>query len=176
MAKVYTKTGDNGETGLYGGSRVQKDSLQVNAYGSIDKTTVSIGVAKAHIEDEKLKNLLEKCQVKLFDIGALLASDENGRAKLTSKITEEDVLFIEESIDKLNEKLEAHNFFAIPGATVAGSFAHMARVDVRQSERKVIEYSRTQEIPAVNLKYLNRLSDLMFIVARVLDEKAEVNL
>lgn len=173
MGKVYTKTGDDGTTSLYGGSRIGKDSLRVGAYGNIDAANVSIGLAKAHINNPIYRDLLEVCQLKLFEIAAEVSSDEKGKKKLQGKIKEKDIAFLEEAIDVLSKDLEERNFFSIPGHSKKSAFLHMARVDVRQGERGLVELSRTDEVSAYNLKYLNRLSDLLFVLSRMVDEEQE---
>lgn len=173
MGKVYTRSGDDGTTSLYGGSRIGKDSLRVGAYGNIDSANVSIGLAKAHISNSIYRDLLEVCQLKLFEIAAEVSSDEKGKKKLQGRIKEKDIAFLEEAIDVLSKDLQEQNFFSIPGHSKTSSFLHLARVDVRRGERGLVELSRTEEVSGYNLKYLNRLSDLLFVLSRVVDEKQE---
>ncbi|MDO5038042.1 MAG: cob(I)yrinic acid a,c-diamide adenosyltransferase [Tissierellia bacterium] len=170
MAKIYTKTGDQGDTGLYGGSRIGKDSLRVNTYGKIDTANASLGLAKAHLKNKLYRELLEVCQLKLFEIAAHVASDPQGRAKLSSRIDQKDLALLEGAIDILSQKLEERNFFSVPGQSKESAFLHMARTDVRLAERGLVELSRTEELGANQLKFFNRLSDLLFVLSRAVDE------
>ena len=174
MGKVYTKTGDNGSTSLYGGTRIGKDSLKVDTYGRIDTANASIGLAKAHLRNPLYRDLLEVCQLKLFEIAAETASDSQGKKNLRGQIKEEDISFLETAIDELSQGLEDRNFFSIPGHSKKSAFLHMARTDVRLGERGLVELAKTEEVSSYSLKYLNRLSDLLFILSRVVDEKEEV--
>ena len=170
MVKVYTKTGDKGETALFGGTRIAKDSDRVDTYGTIDRVNVSIGLAKAHIHDQILKDLLEICQLKLFEMAAEVASDPQGLEKLGGRLDEKDVTFLEEAIDELFIELDEKKYFSVPGQSVESAFLHKARVDVREAERKLIALGRKETINEFSVKFLNRLSDLMFTISRYVDE------
>lgn len=170
MAKVYTKTGDLGQTSLYGGTRISKDSLQVNTYGAIDRANASIGVAKSNLKDKNLKDILNICQIKLFEVAAYVASDESGRKKLENNIRKEDVSFVEKTIDLLTSDLEKVDYFIIPGNSVESSLLHSARVDIRAAERKLVEFSKNSNGYGIYLEFLNRLSDLIYTIARYVDE------
>lgn len=164
--KIYTKGGDKGYTSLYGGTRVSKDSLQVWCYGTIDEANSVLGTIHATIEFPELKSIVRTIQNKMFTIGANLASDESGQEKLKSKITDDDILYLEGIIDKYTEELGVIKNFTIPGETVTSSLFHVARTVVRRAERLVVNLSETAFVCPLILKYINRLSDTLYILAR----------
>ncbi len=167
LLKVYTKKGDFGETGLFGGTRVSKTDIKVDTYGNIDEASSFIGVARAIIEDEEIKNTLYKIQEKFIVIGGYLSSDRNGILKLKEKISDEDVEELERGIDYFSRDLLPLNKFIIPGENIQSSALHVARTVVRRSERKLIYLKERRDISKEILKYINRTSDLLFILARV---------
>lgn len=173
MVKVYTKGGDKGQTSLYGGTRVYKSSQRVKTYGAIDTANASLGVARANIDDNLLNNLLKMCQLKLFEIGAEIASDKSGIEKLENKIDESDVILLEDIIDNLNLKLPKKQFFTIPGSSKRSAYLHLSRVHVRAAERELVELDLDEDINSDLIKFINRLSDLMFIISRYVDEVLE---
>lgn len=175
MTKVYTKTGDKGTTGLFGGTRIGKDSLRVETYGSIDTANASIGVARSHIHNKTYHDLLKTCQLQLFEIAALIASDEKGLELLNSSIGKKDVEYLEASIDILSQDLSERNYFSVPGKSKQSSFLHQARVDVRQAERRLIALSHQEKVAEILIQYMNRLSDLMYTLSRVVDEVHQIN-
>ncbi|MDO5713154.1 MAG: cob(I)yrinic acid a,c-diamide adenosyltransferase [Tissierellia bacterium] len=170
MGKVYTKTGDRGNTTLYGGTSVSKDSLRVKTYGSVDEANVAIGIAKTKLDDKVLIQLLEVIQLKLFEVAAEIASDEEGQSRLHDVINLEDVAFLEKTIDELSSRIPSKNYFMIPGKTEASANLHGARVAVRRAERELIALSKSKPVRDPLMKYLNRLSDLFFILSRYVDE------
>lgn len=170
MAKIYTKTGDAGMTTLYGGSKVKKSSKRVNAYGAIDEANCAIGLAAVHMENEDLEAVLRLCQQKLFIISAEIASDERGRRKLTEKISDNDTKQIETLIDAFSAKLPESRTFQIPGQTKRSAYLHVARATLRKAERLVVDVNTEARLSTTILAYLNRLSDLLFIMTRVVDE------
>lgn len=167
LVNVYTKKGDSGDTGLYGGSRVSKTDIKVDAYGSIDEASSFIGVARALIKDEKIKKILYKIQEKFVVIGGYLSSDRNGILKLKGKISDNDVDELEKEIDYFSKDLLPLTNFIIPGENIQSSSLHVARTVVRRSERKIVYLKEKREVPKEILKYINRTSDLLFILARV---------
>jgi ATP:cob(I)alamin adenosyltransferase len=172
MGKVYTKTGDNGETGLFGGSRILKDDLRVDCYGTLDEAISMIGVAYSIIEDMDIKEILRCTQNKLFCIGAELASDEKGSMLLRDKIKEEDVSILEGIIDRYSEEAGPQKNFVIPGKTTASATLHVARTIIRRAERKIITLSKNTGVSKPILMYMNRLSDALFVLARIQGERA----
>jgi ATP:cob(I)alamin adenosyltransferase len=167
LVNVYTKKGDSGDTGLYGGSRVSKTDIKVDTYGSIDEASSFIGVARALIKDEKIKRILYKIQEKFIIIGGYLSSDRNGILKLKEKISDSDVNELEKEIDYFSKDLLPLTNFIIPGENIQSSSLHVARTVVRRSERKIVHLKERREVPKEILKYINRTSDLLFILARV---------
>lgn len=170
MVKVYTKGGDKGETSLFGGTRVPKSSQRVRTYGAIDTANASLGVARANIEDDLLNDLLKLCQLKLFETAAEIASDKVGVEKLANRINESDVLLLEKMIDNLNLDLPDKPFFMVPGGSKKSAYLHLARVNVRAAERELVELNLDEELNQDLIKFINRLSDLMFILSRYVDE------
>ncbi|WP_034601946.1 cob(I)yrinic acid a,c-diamide adenosyltransferase [Clostridiisalibacter paucivorans] len=167
MGRIYTKTGDRGDTGLFGGSRVNKDNLKVECYGTVDEANSMIGVAYSLVKNREIKDELREIQKRLFIVGAEIASDANGVEKLTDKISQRDVELLEETIDIHTAEVEPQDGFVIPGGAVSASTLHMARTVVRRAERLVVSLDNQVEINSNIKKYLNRLSDVLFIMARV---------
>ncbi len=167
--KIYTKTGDGGETGLFGGGRVPKDHLRVEAYGAVDELNAAIGFARA-LEPAGLADaLLLDVQRDLFAIGGLLASPEPGKvAKALAKAALDAgrVAALEAAIDAAEASLRPLDAFIIPGGTPKAAALHVARTVCRRAERSVVTLSREASLPPAVLPYLNRLSDLLFVLAR----------
>lgn len=174
LMKVYTRKGDSGETGLFGGSRIAKDSIKVEAYGSIDEAAAFIGEARAIIKDEKVKNILHKIQEKFLVIGAHLASDSNGINKLKESIEESDIVELEKIIDEYSKNLLPLYKFIIPGDNRESATLHVARTVVRRSERRIVTLKERENIDPKLLKYVNRVSDVLFVLSRVVEDDATV--
>ncbi|WP_432403183.1 cob(I)yrinic acid a,c-diamide adenosyltransferase [Wukongibacter sp. M2B1] len=172
MGKVYTKTGDKGETGLFGGSRILKDDLRVDCYGTIDEVISTIGLAYSIIDNMEIKEILRLVQKKLFSIGAELASDEKGYKLLKDKVAEDDVNYLEKVIDKYLEEVGPQKSFIIPGKSTSSAVLHVVRTTVRRAERKITKLSKEVSINDALIKYINRLSDAIFILARVEEERS----
>lgn len=170
MTKIYTKTGDRGETGLYGGSRVKKASRRVEAYGAVDQSNASIGVAVNFMKAEILKKVLRVVQDKLFVVGGELASDDRGRSLLKTVIGEKDIQFLEGVIDEIVRNLPEKNYFVIPGKTLGSSFLHVARTQVRFAERQILTLMEEEDVREEVLQYMNRLSDTLYAMSRYEDE------
>lgn len=170
MAKVYTKTGDKGMTTLYGGSKVKKSSNRVNAYGAVDEANTFIGLAAVKIENADLEAVLHLCQQKLFIIGAELASDDRGRKMLKEKITANDAVQLENLIDAFSARLSESREFQVPGQSAKSAYLHIARATVRRAERLMVGIKEEARISQDVLIYMNRLSDFLFILTRVVDE------
>lgn len=170
MSKIYTKGGDSGTTSLYGGTRISKASSKVMSYGAVDSANAALGLAAVHQQDPLLADLLRVCQEKLFVVGGELASDPVGRQKLKAVIVPSDVLFLEGVIDELTKHLSQNSRFVLPGASKASAYLHMARTAVRTAEREIIAASEATVCNPQTLKFVNRLSDMLFVLSRYVDE------
>lgn len=166
--KIYTKTGDSGKTSLYDGSRVDKDSIRVEAYGTIDELNAFIGDASNYIkiEDKKVLKIIQK---KLFDVGGELATKEDGIFK--NSIKEDDIKLLEDNIDNYMDKTEEMKAFTLPGTSKAASKLHIARTVCRRAERRIIALNKIEKINPHLIKYINRLSDLLYAISRVYEEE-----
>ena len=168
--KIYTKTGDRGSTSLIGGTKVSKSHLRIDAYGTVDELNSWIGVVSDHTGDETLKKVLKEIQDRLFTIGSSLACDPEKEPKLKiPDLHEGDILFLESEIDRMNAALPEMKSFILPGGAPAVSFAHVGRTVCRRAERLCVALQETdEEVENLVLKYLNRLSDHLFMLARYL--------
>jgi cob(I)alamin adenosyltransferase len=171
ISKVYTKTGDGGETSLVGGKRVSKASLRVEAYGDVDELNSVIGLARAYLKDTEVDEALSLIQNDLFTLGADLASPADIQVP---RITDEFIATLEDLSDRFLEELEPLKEFILPGGAEAGAALHMARTVARRSERKVVALSSEEGINPPVIVYLNRLSDLLFILARLINKRTGV--
>ena len=168
--KIYTKTGDAGETGLFGGGRVSKDDPRVCAYGDVDETNAAIGFA-ASLEPAAFESdPLQSIQRDLFAIGAELATPD--RAKLRASLQPDRVGMIEQMIDKYEAALSPLKNFILPGGTPKAAAFHLARTTCRRAERSVVSLARDEQLNPVLIHYLNRLSDLLFMLARGVNQQA----
>lgn len=172
--RIYTRTGDTGETGLIGGQRVPKDDPRVCAYGTVDELNAVLGVARCYTDDADLIALIERIQNELFDIGAELASPPE-RAGQFAAIEETHISAMEQAIDRFEEELPPLRQFILPGGTKAAAYFHLARTVCRRAEREVVRLSHVSTVNAVLIRYLNRLSDLLFVMARVANHRAGVS-
>jgi len=172
--KVYTRRGDTGETDLFGGERVAKDHLRVEAYGAVDELNASLGAAAASSASADVRALVAELQARLFDLGAHLATpDPVRRAK--SEIPgprQEDVDALEQRIDAFEGELVPLRRFVLPGGTAAAADFHLARTVCRRAERRAVALSRNESVDPLALRFLNRLSDLLFVLARVENRRA----
>lgn len=164
--KIYTKTGDKGETGLFGGDRVAKDAPRIEAYGTVDELNSLVGVIRALRPNRKIDRVLEKIQSDLFVLGADLATRETTKRSLIPRISLSQITSLEKTIDSLQSSLRPLKAFILPGGTVVASHLHYARTICRRAERSTVRLSRTEDINENALVYLNRLSDLLFVLAR----------
>lgn len=171
MANLYTKTGDGGTTGLVGGSRVSKADGRVECYGTIDEAGSMLGLAYSQSDIEFVRETVHKIQQRLFSLGAELASDEKGFAKLKDTIGDADIKFLEDVVDKCTEKNGVQRAFVIPGVNPASAALHVARTIVRRAERAMIRWNEDSK-PGKKffreeiLRYVNRLSDAIYALAR----------
>ena len=167
--KIYTRTGDKGTTGLFGGGRVSKTHPRIEAYGTVDETNTFIGLALAHLADtpeaDRIRGRLQARQSELFTLGADLATPKNSKAQ-TARIDENDISGLEIEIDELEEDLPPLKNFILPGGTPAAASLHAARTVCRRAERLVLRASEDEPISPPATVYLNRLSDYLFVMAR----------
>jgi len=164
--KIYTKTGDSGTTSLIGGSRVPKDDLRIECYGTVDELVSWIGLLRDQPINAKYTSILLEIQDRLFTIESLLARDGNPLRNPLPTIAEEDIHFLEKGVDDMNEQLPELNSFILSGGHTVVSFCHIARTVCRRAERLVIRLDREQKVDPLNIKYLNRLSDYLFVLSR----------
>lgn len=173
--KVYTKTGDGGETSLFGGKRVPKDHLRIECYGTTDELLSWIGLIRDQEMDENSQNTLKEIQDRLFTIGAELAADPDKPKLKKPDLLESDVDFLEKEMDKMDEPLSPMTHFVLPGGHTTVSYCHIARTVCRRAERLCIALNREEKIAPLIIQYLNRLSDYLFILSRFLSEKLGAN-
>lgn len=172
ITKVYTRTGDDGTTGLGTGQRVPKDSPRIEAYGTVDELTSHIGTAIAAGVDEALRNELARIQNELFHLGSDLCIPEADKARLkVPQIEQRHVDALEQLMDRLSAELPPLENFVLPGGSVGASHLHIARTVCRRAERRVIALSRTEAVGPLVVKFLNRLSDALFVMARYENKK-----
>ena len=160
---IYTKTGDKGQTSLYDGSRIDKDSIRVDSYGTIDELNSYIGLCMHYVSEDIKKELFD-IQRDLFYIGAELATKNTD--KLNKVVIEEDIINLEYIIDKYMEKSKGLDSFIIPGTSLASAHLHIARTICRRAERRIYSLSKVEKVNPLLLKYINRLSDLLYAIAR----------
>jgi len=173
LSKIYTRTGDEGKTSLGSGSRVEKHDLRVTAYGTADEANAVIGVARLHAGGDA-DAMLARIQNDLFDLGADLATPRGEeRASGALRITAGQVERLESEIDTMNGELEPLKSFVLPGGTAVSAHLHLARTVVRRCERLMTRLAENEEVGAEALKYVNRLSDHLFVMARHLNDKGE---
>jgi len=167
-SKIYTKTGDKGKTSLIGGTKVPKSDLRINAYGTVDELNSFIGLVSDHLKDKEVKLILKEIQDRLFTIGSSLACDPGKEPALKiPDLKETDITLLEKEMDKMNAGLPVMKAFIIPGGHVAVSITHVTRCVCRRAERICVNMQENQmAIEPLIIKYLNRLSDYLFVLAR----------
>lgn len=173
--KIYTKTGDEGQTGLFGGARVSKDDPRVEAYGDVDELNASLGVARSVETMPRIDEVLVPIQRDLFSIGALLATPDLQKMHdhlAKAQIDDARISDLEHAIDECDKELEPLRAFIVPGGSPKAAALHVARTVCRRAERRVISLQKDVEIPPIVVVYLNRLSDLLFTLARVANNRA----
>ena len=174
--KIYTKTGDKGETALYGGTRVSKACARVESYGTIDELNSFIGFAKTEITDEKVLNQLKKIQFDLFTVGSESATPTdkltlaNGKSRLSLVISETEIEELENWMDDFEEELQPLQYFILPGGGKAATSLHICRTVCRRAERSLVFLNETEAVRPELIKYLNRLSDYLFVLARYMSK------
>jgi cob(I)alamin adenosyltransferase len=176
--KIYTRTGDEGHTALFGGGRVAKDAARVDAYGEVDELNAAIGLARSATPEEFESELLDSVQRDLFSIGGQLATPDPGkveRAIAKADISDARITALERAIDAATEELSPLRAFVVPGGTEKAARLHLARTVCRRAERAVVSLAASEQVPAIILTYLNRLSDLLFTLARLANRRAGVS-
>jgi cob(I)alamin adenosyltransferase len=166
---IYTKTGDKGSTSLFDNKRVSKDDIRVEAYGTIDELVSALGLAKNYVDNREIYDLIENVQNKLFTVASILATED--KTKIKYHIVEEDILFLEKNIDKYMGLLNNPTGFIIPGSGKASGHLHLCRTICRRAERRIITLQGHVEIDPKVVKYVNRLSDFIYAIARYLEEE-----
>ncbi len=173
--KIYTKTGDRGDTSLYGGHRVPKDALRIEAYGTVDELNSFIGMIHAECGEEDIRRVLASVQHRLFDLGADLATPRSATKKNIKRIEPSDARPLEQAIDRFQSGLPPLKNFILPGGSPGAARLHFARTICRRAERAVVRLSRNEDIGDGVTVYLNRLSDLLFVLARTANRRASIN-
>jgi len=171
--KIYTKTGDDGTTGLFSGKRIPKSSSYLSAYGTVDELNAVLGLAASVCSSDEIRNLLQQIQGDLHGIGADLATPKDSKNKV-ARTEEASVQHLEEAIDRFEKELSPLKQFILPGGSELAARLHFARTVARRAEREVFSHSEREEINQIVVKYLNRLSDLLFVMARVANRRGKV--
>ena len=171
--KIYTKTGDDGGTALFGGRRVSKSDLRVDAYGTVDELNAFIGLLRDNVEDELTKSVLKQIQDRLFTTGAHLASDPEKQPP-TPDLYPEDIALLETEMDRMDATLPALKHFILPGGFLPASQAHVCRTVCRRAERLIVALHHIEPVDPLVIQYCNRLSDYFFMLARHLSHEAGI--
>jgi len=174
LTRIYTKGGDKGSTSLGSGKRVKKHDLRVAAYGTVDEANAAIGVARLHTSGD-MDAILNRIQNDLFDLGADLCQPEDPKDYPALRVVEAQVERLEQEIDRLNAELQPLKSFVLSGGTPAAAHLHLARTIARRAERDITALMEHEEINPAALRYINRLSDLLFVMARYANEKGQAD-
>jgi cob(I)alamin adenosyltransferase len=174
MARIYTRTGDDGTTGLIGGNRVSKHSLRIEAYGSIDELNSLLGLVRSHGLPQRVEEVLSRVQDELFTLAANLAQPGSGAREglRVPPVTSDSIRAMERAIDELEAQLEPLQQFILPGGTIPGALLHLARTVGRRAERCCVALAGVETVDPAVLQYMNRLSDLLFVCARAVNRAA----
>ncbi len=172
--KIYTKTGDKGDTSLFGGQRVPKDALRIEAYGTVDELNSLLGIVRADNKHQEIDEVLDRVQSELFELGADLATPRSVTTKHVKRIEPRTSLHLEKTIDQLEGHLKPLRTFILPGGSPVAARLHFARTVCRRAERVAVRLSRNEDIGDGIMIYLNRLSDLLFVLARYANHEADV--
>jgi cob(I)alamin adenosyltransferase len=179
LTRIYTKGGDKGSTSLGSGKRVKKHDLRVSAYGTVDEANAAIGVARLHTRDKDgggdIDAMLNRIQNDLFDLGADLCQPEDPKDYPALRIVEAQVERLEQEIDRLNADLQPLKSFVLSGGTPAAAYLHLARTIARRAERDITALMEVEAVNPAGLRYINRLSDLLFVMARYVNEKGQAD-
>jgi cob(I)alamin adenosyltransferase len=173
--KIYTKTGDTGYTSLFGGMRVPKHHLRIEAYGTVDELNSNIGLIRDQKVTPETFAVLIEIQDRLFTLGSILATEPGNEKVKVPQLNEQDILFLENEIDKMNEVLPEMRSFVLPGGHQTVSFCHVARCVCRRAERLVVHLAEVESAPELVIKYLNRLSDYLFVLSRKISQENNAN-
>ncbi|WP_020531336.1 cob(I)yrinic acid a,c-diamide adenosyltransferase [Flexithrix dorotheae] len=172
--KIYTKTGDKGQTSLLGGNRVSKTHARIEAYGTIDELNVQVGhLRDFEVNKQRQENIIQ-IQNTLFTTGSILAAGAEASKFKLPELSESDIIFLEKEMDHMDDLLPPMKNFVLPGGHLAVSAAHQARVVCRRAERLCIHLSEKEEVPELIIKYLNRLSDYFFVLSRMITKELKV--
>ena len=174
-SNLYTRTGDNGQTSLVGGSRTDKDAPRLEAYGTLDELNAHLGIVRSSATDPAVADALLWIQHRLFDLGAYLACPPESQFKLPVGITEDDITRLERAIDDLDSRLPRLDRFVLPGGCRASAETHVARTVARRAERRIVTLSRTVQLDPIAIRFVNRLSDYLFALARFNNISASVD-
>ncbi len=169
--KVYTKTGDKGTTALFGGQRVSKANERIEAYGTVDELNSYIGLLRDQEVNKARKDELVEVQDRLFTLGSILATEPGNTKVKVPELLEEDIAFLELKMDDMSSELPEMKFFVLPGGHQSVSFCHIARCVCRRAERLTISLTNEAEVPELVIKYLNRLSDYLFVLSRMMTQE-----
>ena len=165
MAKIYTKTGDGGETSLVGGRRVRKDCARLEAYGTVDELNSNLGLLLSVLTDETARNSIIAVQNVLFCMGAVLATEEDSATEMVQSVLPEDVESLERQMDEWNAALPGWRGFVLPGGVESAARAQVCRAVCRRAERRILALAQESQVPVEVLQYVNRLSDFLFVLA-----------
>ena len=176
LNKIYTRTGDEGETSLVGGARVAKHALRPTAFGAVDETNAMLGICRLHtaeLAEQSFHQMLMRIQNDLFDLGADLATPptDNPTDTKALRITETQVKRLESEIDAMNARLKPLNSFVLPGGSMAGAYIHLARTMTRRAERDMTRLAHQESVGEPAMHYINRLSDHLFVMARAINDR-----
>ena len=179
LNKIYTRTGDDGSTGLVDGSRLSKDDVRVRAYGDVDETNSVIGLVRLHLENRRLDDMLSRIQNDLFDLGADLATplpaENEADSEYALRMVDAQVTRLEQELDALNADLEPLTSFVLPGGSPPAAYLHQARTVCRRAERVCVALTAEQPVNPAALTYLNRLSDFLFVASRWCNDQGETD-
>ncbi len=173
--KIYTKTGDKGLTSLFGGKRVPKHHIRIEAYGTVDELNSYIGLIRDQKVDENTFKVLIEIQDRLFTLGSMLATEPGNEKVKVPQLFEEDITLLENEIDKMNETLPEMRSFVLPGGHQTVSYCHIARCVCRRAERLAVHLTEVEPVQEIVVKYLNRLSDYLFVLSRKLTQDNNAN-
>jgi len=170
LTRIYTKTGDKGTTALGTGKRVPKHDLRVEAFGTVDETNAAIGIARLHTKGDA-DAMLARVQNDLFDLGADLCAPEGDGSKERLRVIDAQIERLEREIDRMNGELSPLNSFVLPGGTAASAYLHQARTVARRAERNITRLAESEPVNPAVIRYINRLSDHLFVLARYENDK-----
>ena len=172
--KIYTKTGDMGETALFGGRRVSKAHARIEAYGLVDQLNAQLGIVALHVDDRELSAFIQRVQSQLFDLGADLATPLDVKSDYIVRVSADQIEKLEQEIDQMETELSPLKTFILPGGSAAAAHLHMARTICRQAERATVHLSSIEQINENALIMLNRLSDWFFVMARLANHRQQI--